>query len=231
MQIRVLVFSTLPVALVACKRDAQPPPPAAETAAPKAMAPTAPTAEPTMPSALANPYTQQTPAPAKGADGAYALGSLRLTVPDTWSSQPLSNAMRRAQFIIPAAAGDTEGAELVVFHFGQQGAGSVDANLERWYGQFQQSDGRPSREVAKVEKLAVLGAEATLVDVSGRYVAAMTPGAAAGGSDKPGFRMLGAIVEADDGAYYFKLVGPAATVGAAADAFRAAIAGLTTAGQ
>jgi hypothetical protein len=35
--------------------------------------------------------------------------------------------------------------------------------------------------------------------------------------------MLAAIVEADDGAYYFKLVGPDASVAAEAKAFTAAI--------
>jgi hypothetical protein len=49
------------------------------------------------------------------------------------------------------------------------------------------------------------------VDLSGTYVAETTPGSGQH-LRKEGWRLLGSIVEAKEGPYYVKLVGPAATV-------------------
>ena len=86
--------------------------------------------------------------------------------------------MRVAQYALPRAAGDTQDAELVVYYFGGTG-GTVEANIERWVGQMQQPDGRPSSAVAKRQSRTVNGLKVTLVDVPGTYVAEMTPGASA----------------------------------------------------
>jgi hypothetical protein len=134
--------------------------------------------------------------------------------------------MRRAHWKI---AGDAGEAELIVYYFGQSGAGTVQANLDRWYGQFQQPDGSPSKDAAQTATSTVAGMEVTTVDVSGRYVAQVRPGAEER-HDVPDSRMLAAIVQASDGAYYFKLVGPAATVAAAKAAFDAMIGSLQKAG-
>jgi hypothetical protein len=47
--------------------------------------------------------------------------------------------------------------------------------------------------------------------------------------DQPAWALLGAIVEGIDGPYYFKLVGPKATVDANAADFRAMITGMKVA--
>lgn len=193
-------------------KDKKLPPPVAPAADP-GKAPPAP--------APAPPAAARPPAPAP--EGRMSLGGIHVKVPEGWTSSPPTSNMRAAQFSLPPAEGDAEPAELVVYYFGPGGAGGVQANLDRWYGQFQQPDGKPSKEVAKVHNSEVAGMPVTSVDVSGRYVAAMTPGAP-GAHDKPGFRMLAAIVEAPDGAYYFKLVGPEKTVAAHAEAFAAMVA-------
>ena len=72
--------------------------------------------------------------------------------------------MRVAQYALPHAAGDTQDAELVVYYFGGSG-GTVEANIERWVGQMQQPDGRPSSAVAKRQSRTVNGLKVTLVDV------------------------------------------------------------------
>lgn len=138
------------------------------------------------------------------------IGSLRGTVPTAWRSIPPSSAMRQAQWELPGADGAEPG-ELVVYHFGAGGAGNVEANLERWYTQFAQPDGRPTRELAKTEAREVEGMTVTLVEVGGRYVAETSPGSGER-VDHAGWQMIAAIVEAPDGAYYFKAVGPAATI-------------------
>jgi hypothetical protein len=125
--------------------------------------------------------------------------------------------MRVAQFALPRAAGDGQDGELVVYYFGGSG-GTVEANIERWLGQMQQPDGRPSSAVAKRDKRSVNGLTVTLVDVSGTYVAEMAPGSPQR-HNSPNFRLRAAVVETAKGPYFIKLTGPAKTIAAHEKAF------------
>jgi hypothetical protein len=154
----------------------------------------------------------------KAADGKSIVGPLLLAIPDPWKNEP-AGGMRAAQWLIPGPKGAAD-ASLVAFYFGQGGGGSVEDNLNRWYGQFQ-PEGKKALE-PKTEKKKVAGMPVTLTEVEGRYVAAMQPGAAEK-YDEPGWMMLAAIVETPEGAYFFKLTGPKATVAAARKGFRTAI--------
>jgi hypothetical protein len=118
--------------------------------------------------------------------------------------------MRVAEFTLPRAAGDREDAQLIVYYFGGSG-GSVDANIQRWIGQFEQADGKPSSAVARKESRQVNGLAVSLVDVSGTYTAEMAPGSAAH-NNKPHFRMRAAVVETPRGPYFIKLTGPESTI-------------------
>ncbi len=156
-------------------------------------------------------------------DGRVGLGPFSLVAPKEWTVKPVTSSMRAAHFVLSDKAG--EEAELIVYFFDAGGAGSIEANLDRWVGQFQQADGKPSKDVAKVEKLELAGQDATLVSVTGRYVAAAMPG----GSemvDKQGQAMLAAIVASPSGPYYFKLVGAKATVTANTARFRAMLSSI-----
>ncbi|MGQ0735406.1 MAG: hypothetical protein ACT4QD_17355 [Acidobacteriota bacterium] len=135
--------------------------------------------------------------------------TLRFDAPKEWASGP-STAMRAAQYSLPRAAGDTEDAELILYYFGGSG-GSVESNLERWLGQIEQPDGRSSKAVAKTSTLTANGLKITVLDVSGRYVAEVAPGAPAR-HNKAGFRLKAAVVETAKGPYFVKLTGPAKTI-------------------
>jgi hypothetical protein len=132
-------------------------------------------------------------------------------LPAGWTVET-PRSMRVATYAIPAASGDAEGAECAVFYFGAGQGGGVDANLERWIGQFQPAAG--SKRSAK----KVNGVQVSLADVTGTYTAH-------GGSttqpqgDKPNWRLLGAIAESPQGVVFFKLAGPAKTVAAASKGF------------
>jgi hypothetical protein len=139
-----------------------------------------------------------------------AQGTLGFDAPKEWKAQPSSSSMRVAQYSLARAAGDSEDAELIVYYFGGSG-GSVDANLDRWLGQMEQADGKPSKAVAKTSTLTANGLTITVLDVTGRYVAEMTPGSAQR-HNKPGFRMKAAVIETGKGPYFVKLTGPANTV-------------------
>jgi hypothetical protein len=143
--------------------------------------------------------------------GASQSGAVTFKAPDGWTAQQPSSSMRVAQYRLPRAEGDAEDAELIVFYFGAGQGGSTRANLERWMGQMQQPDGRPSSEVAKTSNTTVNGMNVTLLDLTGLYSAEMTPG---GGErhNKPNARMRAAVIETPKGAYFVKLVGPLSTV-------------------
>jgi hypothetical protein len=135
---------------------------------------------------------------------------LTFMTPDGWRPSQPSSSMRVAEFTLPRVAGDAEDAQLVVYYFGGSG-GSVDANMQRWIGQIQQADGKPSSAVAKKETRKVNGLALTLVDVSGTYVAEMSPGATAR-NNKAHYRLRAGVVETSNGPYFIKLTGPEKTV-------------------
>ena len=155
-------------------------------------------------------------APDKTADGRVILGPVTLAVPKSWTEKTPTSSMRAATWTISGKAGD---AELAVFYFGSGGAGGAQANLDRWLGQFEQPDGSKSADKAKIEKKQIAGMPVTTVELTGRYVATMMPGASEK-HDNPDFMMLAAIVETSAGPYYYKLVGPKDTVGGARKDFR-----------
>jgi hypothetical protein len=145
---------------------------------------------------------------------AFAATALTYTAPSAWHTRPPASSMRVAEFVIPKAAGDAEDAELIVYYFGVGGGGGVAANIDRWIGQVQQTDGSDSKTKAKRAERMINGLKVTTVDVSGTYTAEMRPGAAEH-YNKPGYRVCAAVVETPQGAYYIKMTGPATTVGAA----------------
>jgi hypothetical protein len=152
------------------------------------------------------------PLPAHGGAGtapAPAAG-LKYSAPAEWIAETPSSSMRQAQYRLPRAEGDPEDAELVVFFFKGDG-GSVDANIQRWIGQFVKADGSPAADVATTTRRESHGIPITIVDVSGTYLAASGPSLAEV-KNKPGYRMLAAVAEAAGGPWFFKLTGPANTV-------------------
>ena len=150
--------------------------------------------------------------------------SLSYQAPSEWRSRPAASSMRVAEFVIPRAAGDTEDGELVIYYFGT-GAGTIDANIDRWISQIQQPDGSPTKDKAKRSNQTVNGLVVTMVDASGTYVAEMRPGATER-HNKPGFRLRAAVVETARGPYYIKFTGPAKTIGSADAAFAAFVGSL-----
>jgi hypothetical protein len=143
-----------------------------------------------------------------------AFAELELAVPKEWEKGQPSSAMRVAEFVIPGPGGD---AEMVVYRF-KGGAGGVDANVSRWKGQFAPPEGKSIDDMTKTETMEVGDLKATLVDITGRYVAAVRPGAAET-VDKPDHRMLAAIIEGSGDPFFFKATGPAKTLAVWAEPF------------
>jgi len=153
---------------------------------------------------------------------AEQAGGLTWTAAPEWKAQG-ERPMRAATYSIPAAKGDTEPAELAVFYFGASSGGGVDANVKRWIDQFQKADGTSAAKDAKVKNEKIAGLPATTLEVKGTYTGGSMMGPSA---PKPGYRLLGAIVEGPGGNVFFKLTGPEKTVSGAEKTFRKLLDGL-----
>jgi hypothetical protein len=147
---------------------------------------------------------------------AQSVTGLKWTVPGEWKTEEGTRPMRAATYSITAAAGDTAGAECVVYFFGSGQGGSVEANLDRWKGQVSGPDGKPAE--AKIAKRTVHGLPVTTIDTSGNYGGMGGPMAQAK-SVQTNYRLLGAIVEGPDGNVFLKFTGPAKTISANQAAF------------
>jgi hypothetical protein len=132
---------------------------------------------------------------------------IHFRAPEEWTPATPTSPMRVLQYRLPGGEGQGE-AEVVVFFFGAGQGGSVEANLERWKGQFTRSDGSPAAADARVERAEYGGFPAALLDISGTY----DPGSMMGGGPRPGTRMRTAVLETPLGNYFVRLLGPAATV-------------------
>ena len=137
--------------------------------------------------------------------------SLKFTVPPGWIEEERTSAMRVAQYKLPRAEGDTENGSVVLYYFGPGQGGSTAANIERWVGQMKQADGGSSKAVAKEDRFEVNGLKIATVDVAGTYAAETMPGSGTF-ENKPGYRLLAAVVETPNGPYFLKLIGPEKTL-------------------
>ncbi|MBV1858701.1 MAG: hypothetical protein KUG77_09845 [Nannocystaceae bacterium] len=138
---------------------------------------------------------------------AETLAEFAVSVPKEWEKGQPSGMMRMAQWVVPGPGGD---GELVVYRF-KGGAGGVEANMTRWKGQFTPPEGKTLEDISKLDKKTVGALTMHTLDVTGRYVAAMMPGADEK-HDKPEHRMLAAIIEGSGDPLFFKATGPAKTL-------------------
>jgi len=192
--VRLAGFVLLAVALTGCG-SGEPSGNAATTAQ------TAPPAEPS--SSLGTVRAQG------GSAAAGAESDLAWTSPAGWQSVPPSSSMRKAQYVIPKSSGDAEDGECAVFYFGPGQGGDAQANADRWASQFSSPDG--SAPVPTISEETVGDSKVMKVLVEGTY----QNSAMMGGGDtspKPGYMLLGAIVEGPDANWFFKCTGPAATM-------------------
>jgi hypothetical protein len=125
--------------------------------------------------------------------------------------------MRKATYKIPKSAGDPEDAEMSV----TLASGALDANIARWSGQFDDAT------TVRSERTLAGGLKVTIVEIHGALKGSATPMAGGPATDpKKGWALLGAIAENPGGMTFFKMTGPAKTVGAARPEFDSLVASL-----
>ena len=151
---------------------------------------------------------------------AESAAGVRWVAPAGWTNEG-SRPMRAATYTIAPAPGDSANAECGVYFFGQGQGGTIEANLERWKGQFKGPDGNVAP--AHFAKRTVHGLTITTVDTAGEYSGLGGPMAASTRA-VPGYRLLGAIVAASGGNVFVKFTGPAKTIAANQDKFEQMLA-------
>jgi hypothetical protein len=141
-------------------------------------------------------------------DRMVASGQLSYKVPDSWKEEKPSSTMRKAQFRLPGIEG-ADDAEMAVFVF-PGGGGGVQANINRWIGQFKQPDGSDSMEKTEIKKLDNNGLKTTVIYVTGTYL----KGSMMGGptTELKDYAMVAAIVETATDPWFFKTIGPKVTI-------------------
>lgn len=128
-----------------------------------------------------------------------------------WIQETPRGSMRLDQYRLPGQDGAKD-AELAVFVF-PGGGGNVQANIDRWIGQFKQPDGSSSTDFTEIGNTNSHDLPVTLVYVTGTYLSGAMGGAMSGSSkEMPGFAMLAAIVETEKDPWFFKAVGPQPTI-------------------
>jgi hypothetical protein len=143
--------------------------------------------------------------------------------PPAWQARPPASTMRLAEFALPDAGGETEPSEVVVFFFGPGQGGSVEANLNRWSAQFSDAEGNhPEPAIQKVPDAAFA---TTIVEFRGNYARGIGMGGTPDEA-KPDQILLAAVVETPGGNLYVQAHGPAASIMAQEDAFRAFVSGI-----
>jgi hypothetical protein len=161
-----------------------------------------------------------------------ADGSLSLEAPEGFVRVRPSSGMIETEFAIPSEGKGDDGAELPAGRMTVMGAGgTIQANIDRWCGQFAQADGGDTKEKTTTKTFKVAGSSVTLVDIPGTYLD-QPGGPFAGGKvvQRPGYRMLAGIVETPDaGNYFLKFYGPDATVDHHADGFKKMLEGMVPA--
>ncbi len=159
---------------------------------------------------------------AGGTECMLGSGALKVMAPKDWKSVKPSSSMTSFQFMIPKVDGEAEDVsdgKLTVMTVG----GSMEANLNRWYGQFTQPDGSTTEEKTKIEDITVAGCDVKIVSLQGTMTERMGGGPFAGGKmvERENYRKLVAVIQGGElGQHFVTLTGPGKTVQANADKFR-----------
>ncbi len=183
-----------PVLLMVCVGCGEQPKPAAEIPVPVAkITPGDPT-----------PNSADSETDAKTEPYEATVGGFKFLVPAGWQEQPPKSQFVLGEFTISGEGGP---ARLTLSSAG----GGIEANLERWQGQFSRGPNDPE---PRQSEITFDGQKGTLIELAGTYTDMFS-----GGNPNKSWRMLGVAVPLGPTNYFVKLTGPQATVTAQRDSF------------
>jgi hypothetical protein len=142
------------------------------------------------------------------------IGGLQFEIPAGWQPQTPETSARAGQWTVPPPADQPgDGVEIVVFYFGPGVGGTAQENIDGWSAAVTTPDGHPTP--AAPLKRTVAGHAITEVLLTGTY-ARDNPQPALPPTPKPGYALLGAVIENPGGTIYWRATGPASQVAALA---------------
>lgn len=144
------------------------------------------------------------------------------TVPTGWTNKTPSSSMRLAEYTT-AAAGGSNGADVIVYFFGKGQGGSPDANLARWKGQFSNPTGGPVQE--SVTHDAIGDIKLTIAEYRGTYARAVGMGSSQADA-LPNHILIAVVAETPRGTLFFQCFGPVTAVEAQRAAYLKFVKGL-----
>lgn len=133
-----------------------------------------------------------------------SVGGFKFMVPADWQEQPPKSQFVLGEFSLTGEGGP---ARLTLSSAG----GGLEANIERWQGQFSRGPNDPD---PRQSEITFDGQKGTLVELSGTYTDMFS-----GGNPNKNWRMLGVAIPLGPTNFFIKLTGPQATVTAHKDAF------------
>ena len=157
---------------------------------------------------LATPF-----APLRAEEDAIKVSEFTFTYGKPWVRQPAANSMRFAQLLYEQSDESLADIELVIF-LGM--GGGIQANIDRWLGQF---EGAPE---SKTEEKEMGGKKVTLFTAKGTYLETMAgagPFSGAPKTPKADYTMLSVIMPSDQGDVMIKVTGGTKSVEAMKKAF------------
>lgn len=146
-------------------------------------------------------------------DSTYTIAGVSFNPPAEWKDEG-TTSMRKTQLSFGPIEDEADSATMVLFYFGADQGGPIQANLDRWVGQVPQADSSDSKAKAVQSEFEAAGMKAHVVEVTGAYNAG---GMAMGKDvDKAGYLLVGVVLEGPEGNLFFKLTGPEKTAAAMA---------------
>jgi len=134
---------------------------------------------------------------------------------EPWVRQQVTSSMRAGQLTYDHEDENLEDVDLVLYYFGPGQGGGIQANIDRWLGQF---DGEPE---STTEKRELGDKEVTFLTASGTYMESAGGPFSGNKTPRPDYTMLAAILPSPEGAVFLKLTGPNDSVAAMKDDFEA----------
>lgn len=145
-----------------------------------------------------------TDAPKKTEPYEATVGGVKFQVPADWEEKAAQNQFVLGEFSIPGEGGP---ARLTLSSAG----GGLEANIERWKGQFNPGPNDPE---PRESEITFDGRKGSLIELAGTFSDMMNRG-----TPSRNWRMLGVAVPMGDTNFFVKLTGPASIITARRDEF------------
>jgi hypothetical protein len=140
---------------------------------------------------------------------AVELDAIRLTAPAAWTRKANDSSFVVAEFSLPRADGDSADGRMTISTAG----GSVEANIDRWKGQF-----KPQPKSITQENVDIAGLKATIVELSGDFNDQRGPFGP--GELRPNYGMIAAVIPVGGQLHFIKATGPQKTIASHASAIQ-----------